>query len=259
MSCKIFYIFLVYYNIFSVHSKPGEKFERILYGEIARIEDFPYFAGLVNCGAAIISDRHLITAAHCFDDASIRLYIRYAYVGGETKKNSQVVKYKNVIIHPGYVTYGGVPFNDVAIIELAAPLRFSNKVQPLRLPEQMGNRKTSMVFVGRGIDETGEESKEIKSMNVEGLTVKECISLIPPYYRKYFQQYLDILAKMNICAKRPGNRPGMCNGDSGSPLVEDGELVGLASFGGADCSTNRLGFYTNVAYHIEWIKLVTGL
>ncbi|XP_047518083.1 brachyurin-like isoform X2 [Pieris napi] len=258
MSCKIFYIFLVSYNIFSVHTK-REKFERILYGEIARIEDFPYFAGLVNCGAAIISDRHLITAAHCFDDASVRLYIRYAYVGGETKKNSQVVKYKNVFIHPGYVTYGGVPFNDVAIIELAAPLRFSNKVQPLSLPEQMGNRKTSMVFVGRGIDETGEISKEIKSMNVEGLTVKECISLIPPFYRKYFQQYLDILAKMNICAKRPGNRPGMCNGDSGSPLEEDGVLVGLASFGGADCSTSRLGFFTNVAYHVEWIKLVTGL
>ncbi|XP_045520846.1 trypsin 5G1-like isoform X2 [Pieris brassicae] len=258
MFCKIFYIFLISYNIFSVHTK-REKFERILYGEISRIEDFPYFAGLVNCGAAIISDRHLITAAHCFEDESVRVYIRHAYVGGETTKNSQVVKYKNVIIHPAYLLYDNVPYNDVAIIVLAAPLMFSKKVQPLKLPERMGNRKTSMVFVGRGIDETGEISKELKSMNVKGLTVKECITLIPPYYRKYYHQYLDILAKMNICAKRPGNRPGLCNGDSGSPLVEDGVLVGLASFGGAECATSRLGFYSNVAYHVEWIKNVTGL
>ncbi|XP_055605841.1 chymotrypsin-1-like [Uranotaenia lowii] len=54
------------------------KQARIFGGQEARIEDFPFMASLrtrdegFRCGAAIISDRWLLSAAHCTDGCKIR-------------------------------------------------------------------------------------------------------------------------------------------------------------------------------------------
>ncbi|CAK1541255.1 unnamed protein product [Leptosia nina] len=240
-------------------STNGDIFARILYGDRAVIADHPYFAGFVHCGAAIISERYLITAAHCFEEHSARQRVRQAYVGGETTQNSQIVHIESITLHPEYFKLDGIPFNDVAIIRLRRPLRFSDKVQPVKLPTRMNYNRSRLVFVGRGTDETGNMSRELRRMDVQRLTVNECISLIPQQYHIYVQRYKNELSKINICATRMGNKPGMCFGDSGSPLVQGDVLVGLASYGGQSCAQNRLGFYVNVAFYTPWIKQVTGL
>lgn len=44
-------------------------------------------------------------------------------------------------------------------------------------------------------------------------------------------------------------------GDSGSPLLVDNIVVGIASFGAIDCGTTGVpGVYTSVSFFAEWIK-----
>ncbi|VVD05019.1 unnamed protein product, partial [Leptidea sinapis] len=158
---------------------------RIFNGVSVEIEDYPYFASLGHCGAVIISDEYLLTAAHCVDNGSENPVV---YVGGNTQDNSQVVYYDKVILHPNYIYLIDIPLNDIAIVHLQKPLQFSEKIQPLKLPTH---------------------------------------------------------GKLN------GNLEK--DGDSGGPLVQEDVIYGLASFGGNDCRTSTVGFYTNVLQYVSWI------
>ncbi|CAG4964390.1 unnamed protein product [Colias eurytheme] len=258
MLFKTLFIVLLYNYINAEEPGLPDILPRILYGEEVRIEDHPYFAGLINCGAAIISDRYLLTAGHCVAQPWIMQFATYAYVGGETIQNSQMVYYDKVILHENYHLIQGIPFNDIAVIRLARPLKFSSKIQPLKLPRQ-DSTKSFLTFVGRGNGEDGQATKQLLKMDVQRLSPSECISLVPPQYSHYIYQFKDILSKINVCAKRTNNMPGICSGDSGSPLTDGNVVVGLASYGGENCHANRLGFYVNVAYYADWVRKVTGL
>lgn len=62
-----------------------------------------------------------------------------------------------------------------------------------------------------------------------------------------------------ICAAATGK--GSCNGDRGGPLVnnENGELVGLVSWGAGCANPKYPGVYSNIAKATDWIKQTIGL
>nr|XP_026493017.1 chymotrypsin-1-like [Vanessa tameamea] len=230
---------------------------RILYGETAKIEDYPFYAGLDNCGAAIISNTWILTAAHCVENVKSSKK-NFVWVGGESFANSIKVPYNKVIIHEEYQKMEGLPVHDVALIKLSKPLQFSKKVQAIKLPSRPTSN-SRVVFVGRGKDETGKLSKHLQKVDLVRLTTEQCISLVPQQYHSYVRQNIKLFEKMNICAKRESDKPSICHGDSGSPLFSGNTLIGLASYIGKQCSQVRLGFYVNVASYMPWIKAATGL
>ncbi|XP_045449129.1 transmembrane protease serine 11F-like [Melitaea cinxia] len=243
--------FLVQRTFASSHVQP-----RILYGEDAKIENYPFYAGLANCGAAIISSTWVLTAAHCVAD--IRTKSGYVWVGGESFANSIKVPYNKVIVHEYYHT-APLIMNDVAVIELATPLKFSKKIQPIKLPTKPV-ATSKVAFVGRGRDETGKVSANLKKLDLIKLTTEQCVSLLPPQYQSLVKPNIKVLEMMTLCAKRAEDKPSICRGDSGSPLFSGNRLVGLASYIGSErCSELRLGFYVNVTSYVPWIKSVTGL
>ena len=44
-----------------------------------------------------------------------------------------------------------------------------------------------------------------------------------------------------------------CDGDGGGPVVCNGQLHGITSWGSGKCGDNRPGVYTKVCEYIEWI------
>ncbi|CAH2085207.1 unnamed protein product [Euphydryas editha] len=237
---------------------------RILYGENVTIEEYPFYAGLQIsnnvsgdtliriCGAAIISDMWILTAAHCVSginsEANDSRSSVDVFVGGETFDNSIKFPYKKLMIHEGYHKEPNALVHDVAVIKLATPLQLSEKVRPVKLPmNPVTNSK--LVFIGT-------LATHLQKVDLIRLPTQQC--WIPPPERNFVDK--DLFEKITICATREGDMPSICFGDSGSPLISDNTLIGLASYTKNElCSEVRNGYYMNVAYYAPWIKNITGL
>ncbi|XP_063386894.1 arginine esterase-like [Cydia fagiglandana] len=233
-----------------------ELSSRILYGERANISDYPFFAFLSHCGAAIISDRWLVTAAHCVNNNSGPVW-----VGGDSLQSSQLYKYDKAVVHPQYKEIiFTIPVNDIALLRLSRPLTFTSTVKAITLPKQDYERNTIHAFAGKGTNERRQMSKYLMTMNVRTVKQDECLSHLPIYLRSHLKPYLNHLSKVTICSARTADKPGICFGDSGSPLVRNNTLVGLASFiSDTNCRRAKLGLFANVAPFVSWITSVTGV
>lgn len=56
------------------------------------------------------------------------------------------------------------------------------------------------------------------------------------------------------------NRQGICFSDSGSPLVANGQIIGLAGWiSGWDCARGYPDGYTRISVFLDWIREVSGI
>ncbi|XP_063394723.1 brachyurin-like isoform X2 [Cydia fagiglandana] len=235
-----------------------ELSSRILYGDYADITEYPYYAYIKpTCGAAIISDRWLVTAAHCIQPM-IEGRINQVWVGGNTVQTSQRYTIDFMVAHPRYNKV--MIINDIALLHLSQPLAFSNTVQPLELPRMEYELNAVHKFAGHGQNEYGHPTEYLMSMKARTLGVAECLSNIPVTQDCYLYHQLPYVNRVSICVQRIGNRFGTCYGDSGGPLVRGKTLVGVLSHGpDVSCSSCLVDFFTNVAPFVGWIKEITGV
>ncbi|XP_061726285.1 chymotrypsin-1-like [Cydia pomonella] len=237
-------------------SQTGDELSsRILYGEYADITEYPYFAYITVCGAAILSDRWLVTAAHCINPMK-KAGVSRAWVGGNTTETSQFYALDYAVVHPEYISNENMTINDIALLHLSQPLTFSDTVQPLDLPEREYELNAVHQFAGHGRDENNLTTKYLMSMKVRTLGVNECMSNLPPHQHKF---YPDEVNRVVICVKRIEHQPGACFGDSGSPLVRGNTLVGIASYIPSTCPESKVNMFANVAPFVGWIKVITGV
>lgn len=123
-------------------AKSVENVERVVNGEVINIEDRP-FQVAVNyddtcylfrtctydqCGGAIISEKFIISAAHCFE-MKRQYYIRAG--SSYSEKLGHIYQIKNIFIHPNYTAQ---PYtNDLALIEVTETINFKNSIQPITM------------------------------------------------------------------------------------------------------------------------------
>jgi hypothetical protein len=87
------------------------------------------------CGATVITDKFLVTAAHCFAGLSIdtiQMPNLAIGVGAIRVKDMQKHKIARIHLHPN--ADQSTHYNDIALIELNEPLQFSDSVRPVCLP-----------------------------------------------------------------------------------------------------------------------------
>ncbi|XP_063175233.1 transmembrane protease serine 7-like [Chroicocephalus ridibundus] len=239
------------------------KKTRIVGGEDARSGKWPWQASLQMgalghvCGATVISNRWLISAAHCFlDSDSVRYSVPSgwrAYMGLHTinEKSNRVAmrSIRRIIVHPQYDQ--SVSDYDIALLEMETPVFFSELVQPICLPS------TSRVFVygtvcyvtGWGaIKENSHLAKTLQEAQVRIINQSVCNKL-----------YDDLITSRMLCAGNLNGGVDSCQGDSGGPLACTGKgnrwyIAGIVSWGEGCARRNRPGVYTKVTALYDWIR-----
>lgn len=155
---------------------------RIVGGTATKPNEYPWVVGLwrmdlgrIYCGAALISNKHIITAAHCvnnFDRTEMRVYL-----GGHNVSSDYTEIRRVKAIHQ-HEYFDIVSFdNDIAILELDRAIKFGPKVQSACLPETQFDDYTDKLALIAGWGRTGEKdltSKGLRSVIVPIWSQQQC-------------------------------------------------------------------------------------
>jgi len=228
----------------------------IVGGDNADIQDYPYQAALLYssdgwsyayCGASIVNEYWILTAAHCVQGESasntiVRVGSDNSYAQGGTSYDAE-----EIIIHENY---GSVNNWDIALIKLEESINFNSYTQPIQL---MCSQQVAF-----GVQDPGEMSWVTGWGETEGTTNSTQLQVVAVPITNT-SNYWGGVEDDEIMAGYSSGGYDSCQGDSGGPMVvlaNDGETFlqcGIVSWGSGCAEPGYPGVYSRVSYFINWI------
>ena len=156
------------------------------------------------CGGTLISDRHVLTAAHCTSGGR-----QYDIIVGEHRITSSSDGTRHSVCrfvdHPNYSNLN----NDFSILHLNTPVQIGTRAAPACLPAtSMGGDflagKTLTVSGWGALSEGGGSPSVLHSVDVPGMTNTQCN-----------QDYPGSITSSMVCAGQANGGIDSCQGDSG--------------------------------------------
>ncbi|XP_062135434.1 uncharacterized protein LOC133845094 [Drosophila sulfurigaster albostrigata] len=215
-----------------------EKFQdvesRIIGGEVTSIYYVPYQVSLRRrtssssayahtCGGCLISDRAILTAAHCVYN---RLAENFLIVAGTEVRSGMdggvVARAEKLLPHEQY--NASITDNDIALIFVSPPFPVGThqKIATIQVAKERPVAGTVATVSGWGTTtEGGLASMQLQQVQVSLVDNAECQA---PYTWRPISEGM-------LCAAVPGGGKDACQGDSGGPLVVDNQLLGIVSWG----------------------------
>uniref|UniRef100_A0A0A9X5Z2 Transmembrane protease serine 9 n=2 Tax=Lygus hesperus TaxID=30085 RepID=A0A0A9X5Z2_LYGHE len=275
-------------------TSPSDPFsDRIVGGVEVVPHEFPWVAKLFHdkafhCGAALISDRYLLTAGHCVTSHIEGTSTEPRSRRGDTinyevkdpkdfivelgshklkEKSGDVVRKKviRIILNSEYDVFASddimLQSNDLAILKIN-PVVFSDIVSPICLPMMNARVRDGAKLIVAGWGSTLTETLQDPTTKLPDALQKAFLTKISHRECKKNPYIGSHLTKINQMGEREifcmiGNNQDSCRGDSGGPAIlrtPQGYVVaGLVSWGLGCNQKNYPAAYTQVSSYMDYI------
>ena len=195
----------------------------------------------LHCSGSILSEKYVLTAAHCFHQYD---ETKMTIIAGSDDPTNQIPERKrrwvqekkvdNVEIHPLYKNPAAR--YDLALVKIKGRFTFQNSRWPICIPEETRPREFhfrlgySLVGFGRDINRKNRGSV-LTTLDLDVQQTNACSSkydkiLNDPSNDRHLRVKNTLPKNFNnedslICASKPGRAPGSCPGDSGGIFMRN--------------------------------------
>lgn len=172
--------------------------------------------------------------------------------------STKEMKVKRVVVHKDY--QAPTFENDIAILELENPIERQPHVVPICMPRDNNEKFLDAVGIVTGwgrLEYGGGVPNILHQVSVPVIDNDSCQDMFVTSGHK------KTIRESFLCAGYAEGKKDSCEGDSGGPLMYQGEdgrwlLMGTVSHGIKCAYPNLPGVYMRMTFYKPWIERVTG-
>ncbi|OXU23531.1 hypothetical protein TSAR_005603 [Trichomalopsis sarcophagae] len=216
------------------------------------------------CGGAIIDQNWVVTSAKCITLIPVIGYIQVKAGKHKLQSDSEYVQKSDVavkLVHKDYRIglINPIKSYDIGLLKLKTPLKFNDRVQPVKLPKPYVLPKGQGILTGWGLISKGLIPIQPKVLQVANVTIlheetcEDALRVVAP---------ISTLTDIQFCTGPLSQTKTACLGDSGAPLVQlksdpdsSPVLIGIASWSPYPCGkTGSPTVFTLASAFVYWIE-----